>query len=74
MNQDELAYYIKNNVLSVIHKNLVFVELVNQIYRLEKNGIYVDVSVRYIKQKTKVIEVSQYSLVLKKQDTWFIVK
>lgn len=70
----ELAYYVSNNALPVIQKNYVFVELVNPIYTMADNKVTAIVTVKYLDQETKVTQLSQFELILEKQDNWRIIK
>lgn len=70
----ELEQYVKNEVFKPIHKgNLVFEVLHNPVYRTIDGKITVDVTVKYLDTTTKQTHLSQYSLVLEKSDTWFII-
>jgi len=69
----ELAYYVSNNALPTINKDYVFVELVNPVYAMKDNKVTVIVTVKYLDQETKVMQFSQYELVLEKAENWKIV-
>lgn len=71
--EKELAYYVSNDALPVIQKNYVFVELVNPIYSIKYQQICVSVTVKYLDQETKTTHLSQYELILEKQDNWKII-
>src|SRR5699024_2846747 len=69
----ELAYYVKNNALPPIEKGYTFSELVNPVFE-QDNQIKVWVSVKYLDETTKAIQLSQYKLILEKDTNWMIVK
>lgn len=70
----ELSYYVKNDVLKPIGKDYVFSELINPVYRKVDNKVQVLVSVKYLDQQTKAIQISQFDLTLDKDRNWMIVK
>lgn len=65
-NEKELSYYVSENTLKPIGKDYVFVELINPIYIKKENQILVQVSVKYLDQQTKMTQISQFKLVLKR--------
>ena len=72
--EKELAYYVSNHALPVVQKNYVFAELVNPVYKMSDNQVNVIVTVKYLDQETKTTQLSQYELILEKQENWKIVK
>ncbi|EAF8993784.1 conjugal transfer protein [Listeria monocytogenes] len=68
----ELAYYVSKDTLPTINKDYVFVELINPLYSMKNNQVAVRVIVKYLDQETKVTQLSQYELVLEKQENWKI--
>lgn len=70
----ELSYYVNDGVLKTIGKDYVFSELVNPVYTRSDNQVLVSVSVKYLDQRTKVTQVSQFDLVLEKDGNWKIVE
>ncbi|WP_373180079.1 conjugal transfer protein [Enterococcus durans] len=72
-NQEELNYYVSNNALPVINKDYIFVELMNPIYLKEDGQIKAILSVKYLDPQTKTTQVSQYKLVIDKQENWKII-
>lgn len=70
----ELAYYVTNNDLPIINKDYVFVELLNPVYTMKDNKVKATVTVKCLDQETKVIQFSQYELVLEKVENWKIIK
>lgn len=72
--EKELSYYVKDSVLKPINKDYVFAELLNPIYTKKENQIEVFVSVKYLDQQTKAMQISQFNLVLAKKGNWIIIK
>ncbi|MBC1645834.1 conjugal transfer protein [Listeria welshimeri] len=72
--ENELTYYVSNNALKPINKNYVFAELVNPVYIMEDGQVKVSVTVRYLDQETKAVQISQFELTLVKQDNWRIIE
>lgn len=70
----ELSYYVKDDMLKPIAKDYVFSELINPVYRKVDNKVQVLVSVKYLDQQTKAIQISQFNLTLEKDRNWMIVK
>ena len=70
----ELSYYVNDTVLKPIGKDYVFSELVNPIYNRCDSQVTVSVAVKYLDQQTKAAQISQFDLVLEKNDNnWKIV-
>jgi hypothetical protein len=72
--EKELAYYVGNQILKPIHKDYIFVELVNPIYSRKGDTIVVSVGVKYLDEETKATQISQFDLTLEKQGNWKIIK
>jgi len=72
--EKELAYYVKDDALQPIIGEYVFAELVNPVYSLKHDIVSVSVSVKFIDQKTRVTQISQFELKLKKGDNWLIIE
>ena len=70
----ELSYYVKDDVLKPIGKNYIFSELINPVYRKVDNKVKASVSVKYLDQQTKAIQISQFDLTLEKDRNWMIIK
>ena len=66
--EKELAYYVKDGVIAPVSGDYVFSELVNPVFTK------VSVSVKYLDNKSKMTQISQYELVLHKDDNWKIVE
>ena len=69
-----LAYYVKNGVLAPVSGDYVFSELVNPVFTKDGDNLKVSVSVKYLDNKSKMTQISQYELVLHKDDNWKIVE
>lgn len=72
--EKELSYYISNQALNIINKDYVFVELVNPVYTQADNQVTVTVTVKYLDKETKVAQLSQFELILQKNENWIIIK
>lgn len=72
--EKELSYYVSENALKPIGKDYVFVELINPVYTKKENQILVQVSVMYLDQQTKMMQLSQFILTLQKNTNWTILK
>ncbi|EGC2880631.1 conjugal transfer protein [Listeria monocytogenes] len=70
----ELAYYVNNQVMKPIEKDYVFAELISPIYQKKGEKIEVMVTVKYLDNETKMIQLSQFHLFLEKQNNWLIIK
>ena len=72
--EKELAYYVSENVLEPVNCDYVFSELVNPIFIKDGEQVKVSVSVKYLDQRTKATQISQFDLTLEKDSNWKIVK
>ncbi|HHP8971186.1 TPA: conjugal transfer protein [Listeria monocytogenes] len=70
----ELAYYVNNQAIKPIEKDYVFAELISPIYQKKGEKIEVMVTVKYLDNETKMIQLSQFHLFLEKQNNWLIIK
>lgn len=70
----ELAYYVADNVLEPINGDYLFSELVNPIFSQDGENVKVKVAVKFIDNQTKATQVSQYELMLHKDNNWKIVR
>ncbi|ELY8226424.1 conjugal transfer protein [Enterococcus faecalis] len=68
----ELAYYTDNQAIKPIEKDYVFVELISSVYQKKGQQIAAKVTVKYIDKETKIMQISQFDLVLEKQNNWII--
>ena len=69
-----VAYYVKDGVLAPVSGDYVFSELVNPVFTEDGDNLKVSVSVKYLDNKSKMTQISQYELVLHKDDNWKIIK
>lgn len=72
--EKELSYYVSEHALKPIEKDYVFVELLDPIYTKKENQMVVQVSIKYLDQQTKMIQISQFKLVLQRFENWMICK
>lgn len=71
----ELSYYVRNNVLKPISDNYIFSELINPVYKKVGDKIKVDLSVKYLNKITGASEISQFDLYVEKQGSnWMIIE
>ena len=75
---EELPDYLLDDldsfVLAPVSGDYVFSELVNPVFTKDGDNIKVSVSVKYLDNKSKMTQISQYELVLHKDDNWKIVE
>ena len=71
--EKELAYYVSGNVLEPVNCDYVFSELVTPIFMQDGEQVKVLVSVKYLDQRTKATQISQFDLTLEKGSNWKIV-
>lgn len=71
--EQELSYYVNNDVLPQISGDYIFSELINPIFTKDSDNLKVTVSVKYIDNQTKAIQISQYDLTLNKDTNWKII-
>lgn len=70
----ELVYYVKDNVLKPISGDYIFSELINPVFiKGKKDTIVCYVTVKYLDNQTKLTQLSQYELELRKGENWMIV-
>ena len=72
--EKELSYYVQGNVLEPIQEDYIFSELINPIFQYEEGKISVKIAVKFLDTQTKAIQISQFHLVLQKDDNWKIIK
>jgi len=70
--RNELKYYVKDGTRP-IERNLKFVELLDPVFKQTKNGLTVNLSVKYLDTDNNMSQVSQYSLTLSKQSNNWII-
>ena len=71
--EKELAYYVKDGVLAPVSGDYVFSELVNPVFTKDGDNLKVNISVKYLDNKSKMTQISQYEFVLHKDDNWKII-
>lgn len=72
--EKELAYYVVGNALEPVGSEHLYSELVNPIFTQDGELVNVSVSVKYLDNRTKAAQISQFELSLKKTDgNWKIV-
>ena len=74
---EELPDYLLDDldsfVLAPVSGDYVFSELVNPVFTKDDDNLKVSVPVKYLDNKSKMTQISQYELVLHKDDNWKIV-
>ena len=75
---EELPDYLLDDldsfVLAPVSGDYVFSELVNPVFTKDGDNLKVSVPVKYLDNKSKMTQISQYELVLHKNDNWKIVE
>ena len=72
--EKELAYYVEGNALAPVGCDYLYSELINPIFTKEGRQVKVFVSVKYLDNRTKAEQISQFHLILEKDSNWKIVK
>lgn len=74
---EELPDYLLDDldsfVLAPVSGDYVFSELVNPVFTKDGDNLKVSVPVKYLDNKSKMTQISQYELMLHKDDNWKIV-
>ena len=70
----ELAYYVSGNVLKEIKGDYIYSKLINPVFTNDGENLKVNVSVEFIDNQTKAIQISQFDLTLHKDSNWKIVQ
>ena len=74
---EELPDYLLDDldsfVLAPVSGDYVFSELANPVFTKDGDNLKVSVPVKYLDNKSKMTQISQYELVLHKDDNWKIV-
>lgn len=70
--EEELAYYVEDHTLDPIEENYIFSELINPVFTKEEENIKVHVDVAFIDQNTGSTVISEYSLMIAKEENWEI--
>ena len=75
---EELPDYLLDDldsfVLAPVSGDYVFSELVNPVFTKDGDNLKVSVPVKYLDNKSKMTQISQYELVLHKDNNWKIVE
>lgn len=71
--ETELAYYVAGNALEPINGDYIYSELVNPVFTKDGDNVKVKVAVKFLDNQTKATQVSQFELVLHKDNNWKIV-
>lgn len=72
--EKELSYYVSGNVLAPVNGDYLYSELINPLFTMDGDTVKVSVSVKYLDQKTKAAQISQFDLKLQKTGgNWKIV-
>ncbi|MCD2137788.1 conjugal transfer protein [Salinicoccus halitifaciens] len=72
--EQELSYYVKDDVLPPINENYSFSELIDPVFQAHDGQIKTWVTVKYLDETTKANLFSQYELILEKDMNWMIVE
>ena len=63
------------NALKPVNTDYLYSELINSLFTMDGDKVKVSVSVKYLDQRTKAAQISQFDLILVKMDgNWKIVK
>lgn len=71
--EKELEYYVENEAMRPINKNLKFVELENLVFEKTDKNIQVVVDMKYLDNLSKITSIFEYSLRLRKNGNWTII-
>ena len=71
--EKELAYYVSGNALAPVSGDYLYSELINPLFTMDGDTVKVSISVKYLDQKTKAAQISQFDLILKKDSNWRII-
>ena len=70
----ELAYYVSGNALAPVSGDYLYSELINPLFTMDGDTVKVSISVKYLDQKTKAAQISQFEKKKKKTDgNWKII-
>lgn len=72
--EKELSYYVKGSTLEPIGGDYIFSELQNPVYTMSGKQVKVSLTVKYLDNQTKAIQLSQFDLTLEKDGNWLIVE
>ncbi len=71
--QEELDYYVSEQVLPVLDKDYQFSETTQPVFQKDGKQIRAQLVVHYLDEKSKSTITAQYDLVLQKGENWKIV-
>lgn len=71
--EKELEYYVENEAMRPINKNLKFVELENLVFEKTGKDIQVRVDAKYLDNISKITSCFQYRLIVQKNENWKII-
>ena len=74
VDKDGAMVITQNPTLAPVSGDYVFSELVNPVFTKDGDNLKVSVSVKYLDNKSKMTQISQYELELHKDDNWKIVE
>ena len=74
VDKDGAMVITQNPTLAPVSGDYVFSELVNPVFTKDGDNLKVSVSVKYLDNKSKMTQISQYELMLHKDDNWKIVE
>lgn len=74
VDKDGAMVITQNPTLAPVSGDYVFSEPVNPVFTKDGDNLKVSVSVKYLDNKSKMTQISQYELVLHKDDNWKIVE
>jgi len=60
--EKELAYYVEGKVLTSVGCDYLYSELINPIFTKDGEQVKVSVSVKYLDNRTKAVQISQFDL------------
>ena len=69
----ELSYHVKDSALPFINRDYEFVELASSVYEKQGKAVRANIVVKYYDETLGVNQLSQFDLMLEKNENWFIV-
>ena len=72
--ETELAYYVSGNALKEINGDYIYSKLIDPVFTKDGENLKVNVSVEFIDNQTKAIQISQFDLTLYKDSNWKIIQ
>ena len=70
----ELSYYVAGNALKPVNTDYLYSGLINPLFTMDGDKVKVSVSVKFLDQRTKAAQISQFNLMLAEIDgNWKIV-